>query len=54
MDSRLPPQNLEAEQSVLGGVLLDNQSFDRVADTLSTHDFYRPAHSKIFNSMLEL
>jgi replicative DNA helicase len=54
MESRLPPQNLEAEQSVLGGVLLDNQSFDRVADTLSTHDFYRPAHSKIFNSMLEL
>jgi replicative DNA helicase len=54
MDPRTPPQNLEAEQSVLGGVLLDNQSFDRVADTLSSHDFYRPAHAKIFNSMCEL
>lgn len=54
LDSRLPPQNLEAEQSVLGGVLLDNHSFDKVADTLSSQDFYRPAHSKIFTSMCEL
>jgi len=53
-DARIPPQNLEAEQSVLGGVLLDNHSFDRVADSLSAHDFYRPAHAKIFNSMCEL
>ncbi len=53
-DLRVPPQNLEAEQSVLGGILLDHNSFDRVADSLSTHDFYRPAHAKIFHSMQEL
>lgn len=55
MDSqRLPPQNLEAEQAVLGGILLDNASFDKVADTLGSHDFYRPANGKIFQSMVEL
>src|SRR5688500_8601593 len=53
-DSRLPPQNLEAEQSVLGGVLIDNQAFHKVVDLLSPEDFYRPAHGKIYAAMCEL
>src|SRR3954468_16816182 len=53
-DSRLPPQNLEAEQSVLGGILIDNQTFHRVIDFLTSEDFYRPSHGKIFTAMCEL
>lgn len=52
--NRLPPQNLEAEQSVLGGILIDNQTFHKIIDTLSPDDFYRPAHAKIFAAMCEL
>jgi replicative DNA helicase len=54
LDSRVPPQNLEAEQSVLGGVLIDNQTFHRIIDTISPDDFYRPANGKIFGAMCEL
>ncbi len=52
--SRLPPHNLEAEQSVLGGILIDNQTFHKVIDILSPDDFYRPANGKIFAAMCEL
>ena len=41
---RLPPHSLEAEQSVLGGLLLDNSAWDRVADMLTASDFYRDDH----------
>jgi len=51
---RVPPQNLEAEESVLGGVLLDNTALDRVVELLQPDDFYRGAHRKLFNAMLEL
>ena len=54
MDSRLPPQNLDAEQSVLGGILIDNQAFHKVIETLTPDDFYRPANGKIFGAMCEL
>ena len=54
LESRVPPQNMEAEQSVLGGILIDNQIFHRVIDGLSPDDFYRPANGKIFHSMCEL
>jgi len=54
MDSRVPPQNIDAEQSVLGGILIDNQAFHKVVDILNVDDFYRPAHSKIFTAMCEL
>lgn len=54
MLNRLPPQNLEAEQSVLGGILIDNQTFHKVIDIISPDDFYRPAHGKIFAAMCEL
>lgn len=51
---RVPPQNLEAEQSVLGGILIDNQVFHRVVDVVAPDDFYRPANAKIFTAMCEL
>jgi len=46
--ARIPPQSIEAEQSVLGGLLLDNTAWDRVADLVSGHDFYRADHRLIF------
>ncbi|HLK10303.1 MAG TPA: replicative DNA helicase [Candidatus Binatia bacterium] len=51
---RVPPQSLEAEQSVLGGVLLDNAALDRVVELLDAEDFYREAHRRIFRAMLGL
>ncbi len=52
--SRIPPQNLEAEQSVLGAILLDNEALLKVLEILSPEDFYREAHRKIFLAMLEM
>jgi len=51
---RVPPQNLEAEQSVLGGILIDNQTFHKVIEQLTPDQFYRPANAKIFRAMCEL
>ncbi len=51
---RLPPQNLEAEMSVLGGVLLDNEAMNRALEFLTPDDFYRESHRKIFKAMLAL
>src|SRR5262249_59305982 len=51
---RVPPQSLEAEQSVLGGILLDNTALDRLAEILHADDFYREAHRKIFRGMQRL
>jgi replicative DNA helicase len=51
---RLPPQNIEAEQSVLGAVLLENEAIGTVIEHLTAGDFYKEAHKKIFLSMLEL
>ncbi|MCB0308528.1 MAG: replicative DNA helicase, partial [Bdellovibrionales bacterium] len=51
---RLPPQNIEAEQSVLGAVLLDNDVAHDVAEILLEEDFYREAHQKIFKAILAL
>src|SRR5512134_1391923 len=51
---RLPPQNLEAEQSVLGAVLLDNAVLPRVIEILQPEDFYRGQHRRIFAAMIEL
>lgn len=48
---KLPPQNLEAEQSVLGAILLDNEAIPKVIEILSPADFYRDSHRKIFNAM---
>ena len=51
---RLPPQNLEAEQSVLGAVLLDNQAMAKAMELIVEENFYRTAHRKIYRAMLEL
>jgi replicative DNA helicase len=52
--ARVPPQSLEAEQAVLGGLLLDNAAWDRVADLLGEHDFYRADHRLIFQHIGQL
>jgi replicative DNA helicase len=51
---RLPPQNIEAEQSVLGAILLENEALASVLEYLTPDDFYKDAHKKIFIAMLEL
>ncbi len=51
---RLPPQNIEAEQSVLGAVLLENEAIASAIEHLTPGDFYKDAHKKIFIAMLEL
>ncbi len=47
---KMPPHSLEAEQSVLGGLLLDNDSWERVAEKLVPEDFYRKEHRLIFKA----
>jgi replicative DNA helicase len=54
MSTRIPPQNLDAEQSILGGLMLDREALDQVGDTLLAEDFYKPAHQKIYQSIKEL
>ena len=51
---RLPLQSLEAEVSVLGGILLENEALSRVLEVIGESDFYREAHRKIFSAILEL
>lgn len=54
IEHRLPPQNLEAEMSVLGGVLLQNEALNKALEVLRPDDFYRDAHKKIFAGLIEL
>jgi len=51
---RIPPHSIEAEQSVLGGLLLDNAAWDRIADFLRSDDFYRYDHRIIFQHIAKL
>ncbi|MBD5804778.1 Replicative DNA helicase [Azoarcus sp. Aa7] len=51
---KLPPHSLEAEQSLIGGILLDNQAWERVADLASEVDFYRDDHRRIFRHISKL
>jgi replicative DNA helicase len=51
---KLPPQNIEAEQSILGGVLIENDALNTIIEFLEDGDFYREAHQKIFKSMIAL
>jgi replicative DNA helicase len=51
---KVPPHSLEAEQSLLGGLLLDNHAFDRIADLVSAEDFYRDDHRRIFRHVARL
>ncbi|EMR8573224.1 TPA: replicative DNA helicase [Neisseria gonorrhoeae] len=50
----LPPHSMEAEQSVLGGLMLENPAWDRIADVVSGEDFYRHEHRLIFRSITKL
>ncbi len=52
--ARVPPQSIEAEQSVLGGLLLDNSAWDRIADLVAEQDFYRADHRTIFQHIAQL
>ncbi|WP_211825377.1 replicative DNA helicase [Kistimonas asteriae] len=51
---KTPPHSIEAEQSVLGGLMLDNDAWDHVAEKIGAVDFYNPAHKKIFECIEEL
>ena len=51
---RVPPHSVEAEQAVLGGLMLDNSGWDAVADRISAEDFYRADHQRIFAAISEL
>ena len=50
---RMPPQDLEAEQSVLGALMLDGKAIDVVSDVLRPDDFYRERHRMIYEAMLD-
>jgi replicative DNA helicase len=54
MVDKMPPHSVEAEQAVLGGLLLDNSAWDRVADLLTAQDFYRHDHQQLFNTIAAL
>ena len=51
---KLPPHSLEAEQSILGGLLLDNEAADRIGDIVSEGDFYSEAHRLIYRQVMQL
>ncbi|MDO8470641.1 MAG: DnaB-like helicase N-terminal domain-containing protein, partial [bacterium] len=51
---RLPPQNIEAEMSLLGSLMLDKDAITKVADFLNGQDFYKDSHQAIYQSMEEL
>jgi replicative DNA helicase len=52
--ARMPPHSVEAEQSVLGGLLLENTAWDRIADVITEADFYRADHRTIFQHVSQL
>ncbi len=51
---KVPPHSIQAEQSVLGGLMIDNQTWDKVADKVSEVDFYRKEHRLIFTTIAKL
>jgi len=51
---RVPPQNIEAEQAVLGAILLDSDALVTAMERVSSDDFYRGSHQRIFEAMIEL
>ncbi len=54
LSGKVPPQSLEAEESVLGGILIENDALNLVLDTVKSEDFYRKAHRKIFDCAVNL
>ncbi|MCH8060788.1 MAG: replicative DNA helicase, partial [Proteobacteria bacterium] len=51
---KVPPNSIEAEQSLLGGLMLDHESWDKIADVVTVHDFYRKDHRLIFAAIASL
>ena len=51
---RTPPHNLEAEQALLGAILINNEAYDRVAAFLDASHFYEPLHGRIFETATKL
>jgi replicative DNA helicase len=51
---RLPPHSIEAEQALIGGILLDNAAWERIADLVSASDFYRDDHRRIYSHIARL
>ena len=51
---KVPPHSVEAEQSLLGGLLLDNLAFDKIADLVSAEDFYRDDHRRLYRHLAKL
>jgi replicative DNA helicase len=51
---KVPPHSVEAEQSLIGGLLLDNHAFDRIADLVGEADFYRDDHRRIYKHVTKL
>lgn len=51
---RVPPHSIEAEQSVLGGLLIENDTWDRCGDLIQANDFYRYEHRQIFSAISQL
>lgn len=51
---KLPPQNIDAEKSVLGSIIIDKDSLNKIVDFLSPQDFYNPAHQNIYSAILNL
>ena len=54
LEGKLPPQDIEAEQSVLGALMIDKNAISKVADILSIDDFYKTNHQLIYETILEL
>ncbi len=54
LNLKVPPHSIEAEQSVLGGLLLDNTAWDRIGDMVTVEDFYRDDHRRIFGHIARL
>jgi len=54
LPGKLPPQNLEAEKSLLGSLMLDKNAITKVADFLQSKDFYKKKHQEIYQAILEL
>ncbi len=54
MENRTPPHNLEAEQSVLGSILLDNEVYSQLEGTLNAEQFYKEGHRKVFRAIERL
>ena len=52
--SRLPPHNMAAEESVLGAMLLTKEAIADAIEIITSEDFYKPAHQKIFNAITAL